>query len=47
MFSKCRKLKDSWSDYQYLGQFPDYDFIPKEFRNKYMYGESTYGYYPL
>lgn len=47
MFSKRRKLKDSWSDYQYLGQFPDYDFIPKEFKNKYMYGESTWGYYPL
>lgn len=47
LYSNLKKLKDSWSSYQYLGQLPDYEFIPKEIRNKYMYGEETYGYYPL
>lgn len=30
-----------------LGQIPDYDFIPSKIKNKYMYGEETYGYFPL
>lgn len=41
-----KKLEDE-ENIVCLGQIPDYDFIPSKIKNKYMYGEETYGYFPL